>query len=181
MNSPYNWYSSCHSYKTLSYTLFLHIGFLHRHINMRTSASFLTVILATLGMIPFVFATYLSWSNQVFFEKSGLDLFITYSAIILSFMGGTLWGQFIHKNIGSLSRYVLISSNFLAIGAWFSLLIDVPVLSIGLLFLGFISTFWVEARSLKHNESANARYLNMRFTVTIVVCVLHLLVLYPHQ
>lgn len=148
---------------------------------MRTSASTLTAILAVLGVIPFVFATYLSWSGQVFFEKSGLNLFITYSAIILSFMGGTLWGQFIHKNIDALSRYVLISSNFLAIGAWFSLLIYVPVLSIGLLFLGFISTFWVEVRALKHNESTNARYLNLRFIVTIIVCVLHLLVLYPHQ
>jgi hypothetical protein len=148
---------------------------------MRTSASSLTLTLATLGIIPFVFATYLSWSNDVFLDKSGLDLFITYSAIILSFMAGTLWGQRIHKDSNTLSKYVLISSNVIALGAWFSLLIDVPVLSIALLFLGFISIFWVEAKSLKQSEYSDSRYLNMRLLLTLFVCVLHLLVLYPHH
>jgi hypothetical protein len=147
---------------------------------MRTSASSLTIMLATLGIIPFVFATYLSWSGQVFFEKSGLDLFITYSAIILSFMAGTLWGQRVHKEMNALTKYVLVSSNAIALGAWLSLLMDLPALSIGLLFLGFISLFWVEAKSFKQSESSDSRYLNMRFSLSIAVCVLHLFVLYPH-
>lgn len=148
---------------------------------MYTSASALPILLASLGIIPFALSTYLSWSNTAFFGLSGLEFFITYSAIILSFMSGTLWGQRIHKDINSLSKYVLLSSNAISLGAWLSLLIDVPVLSIALLFLGFISIFWVEAKSLKQSESADARYLNMRFALTIIVCVLHLLVLYPHK
>lgn len=148
---------------------------------MRTSASTHPIVLASFGVIPFIFATYLSWANGTFFGVSGLELFITYSAIILSFMAGTLWGQRIQKDMNPLSKYVLISSNTISLGAWLSLLIDVPVLSIALLFLGFISLFWVEARSLKQSESSDARYLNMRFFLTIIVCVLHLLVLYPHQ
>lgn len=146
---------------------------------MRTSASLFIIILTALGIVPFVFATYLSWSDQALFDNSGLELFVTYSAIILSFRAGTLWGQFIYRNLDDLARYVLISSNIIALGAWFSLLMNVPVLSIGLLCLGFISTFWVEIS--KHRKSLHSKYLNMRLSVTTVVCVLHLLVLYPHQ
>lgn len=109
---------------------------------MRASASPYTMILGAMGLIPFVFATYLSWTNATFFDRSGLYLFITYGAIILSFLSGTLWGQFVHKESSPVSKYLLISSNVVAVAAWFSLLLDIQVLSIALLFLGFISTFW---------------------------------------
>ncbi|WP_394181985.1 DUF3429 domain-containing protein [Marinomonas posidonica] len=146
---------------------------------MRTSASPYTFILGAMGLIPFLCATYLSWTNQTFFDRSGLYLFITYGAIILSFLSGTLWGQFVHRESSPLSIYLLISSNVVAVAAWFSLLLDIQVLSIALLFLGFISTFWGEARFARQNHSENSPYLTMRFVLTLIVCVLHLLVFYP--
>ena len=149
---------------------------------MRASASPYTMILGAMGLIPFVFATYLSWTNATFFDRSGLYLFITYGAIILSFLSGTLWGQFVHKESSPVSKYLLISSNVVAVAAWFSLLLDIQVLSIALLFLGFISTFWGEARFARQVESAAlpaSPYLTMRFVLTLIVCVLHLLVFYP--
>ncbi len=148
---------------------------------MRVSASPYTFILGTMGLVPFLFATYLSWTNQTFFDRSGLYLFITYGAIILSFLSGSLWGQFVHRESSPLSMYLLISSNVVAVAAWFSLLLDIQVLSIALLFLGFISTFWGEARFAfaKQTHAENSPYLTMRFVLTLVVCVLHLLVFYP--
>ncbi|MBD5769611.1 DUF3429 domain-containing protein [Marinomonas colpomeniae] len=148
---------------------------------MRTSSSILSLQLSVLGIIPFAFSTYLSWTNQMLFDESGSYLFTTYSAIILSFLSGTLWGQCINKRISTMSQYLLISSNVIALGAWFSLLLEVSSLSIALLLLGFISLFWVEARSLREENSVHSRYLNMRFGITLIVCVLHLLMLYPHD
>jgi len=137
------------------------------------------MLLGMLGLIPFVFAMYLSLIDGSFLGKSGHYIFITYSAIILSFLGGTLWGQFIHKSLHPFTKYLLISSNLITLGAWLSLLLELPTLSIALLLLGFISTFWVEARSLKSIIDPNSRYLNMRFALTIAVSVLHLFMLYP--
>jgi len=147
---------------------------------MRTSDSPMTLTLAVLGIIPFAFATYLSWVHQTFFEKSGLYLFASYSAIILSFLAGTLWGQLIHKDNTLFSKSLLIGSNIITLGAWCSLLLDASTLSISLLFLGFISIFWLEARALKLVKETPTSYINMRFSITAVVCILHLLVLYPH-
>ncbi|MCB5162715.1 DUF3429 domain-containing protein [Marinomonas algarum] len=147
---------------------------------MRTPNTSLTTLLGVLGIIPFAAATYFSWIGQPFLGLSGYTLFSTYSAIILSFLGGALWGQLIHKEINSLGRFLLISSNLLALAAWVALLIGIPSLSIAILLLGFMSVFWVEARSLKLIRSPNAPYLNMRFVITIIVCVLHLIMLYPH-
>lgn len=147
---------------------------------MRTSSSILSLQLSVLGIIPFAFATYLSWTDQTFFNESGAYLFTTYSAIILSFLSGTLWGQCINKRISTMSQYLLISSNVIALGAWCSLLLDVSPLSIALLLLGFISLFWAELRSLREEDNGHSRYLNMRFGITLIVCVLHLFMLYPH-
>ncbi|MBR7889059.1 DUF3429 domain-containing protein [Marinomonas sp. A79] len=147
---------------------------------MRTPNSYLTIILGVLGIIPFAAATYISWNNHTFLGFSGFTLFSTYSAVILSFLSGALWGQLIHKDISPLGRFLFISSNVLALAAWASLLIHIPSLSIALLLLGFMSVFWVEARTLVLIRSPNARYLNMRFVITIIVCVLHLAMLYPH-
>ena len=147
---------------------------------MRTSASFLPILLSGLGLIPFLFAMYISWIDSAFLGKSGHEIFTTYSATILSFLGGTLWGQFIHKTLNPLTKYLLISSNLITLGAWLSLLLEMPTLSIALLLLGFISTFWVEARFLKSIIAPDSRYLNMRFALTIAVSVLHLFMLYPH-
>ncbi|BFM50762.1 DUF3429 domain-containing protein [Marinomonas sp. THO17] len=146
---------------------------------MRASASPYTMILGAMGLIPFVFATYLSWTDTTLFDRSGLYLFITYGAIILSFLSGTLWGQFIHKESSLVSKYLLISSNVVAVAAWFSLLLDIQVLSIALLFLGFISTFWGEARFAREADTEVSPYLTLRFVLTMIVCVLHLLVFYP--
>ncbi|MBJ7537228.1 DUF3429 domain-containing protein [Marinomonas transparens] len=147
---------------------------------MRTYSQPLVIILGVLGMIPFVFSAYLSLTAKTFLDVSGTHLFTTYSALILSYLSGMLWGQVIHKEKSTSGSYLLICSNVLSYGAWASLIINVPELSIALLLLGFISVFWVDARWIKFKGNSHTRYTNMRFLLTIFVCVLHLLVLFPH-
>jgi len=139
----------------------------------------LVVALATLNILPFILATYLSLTNSTFFGKTGVTLFAIYGAIILSFISGIIWGRVIELSENSNGKILLISCNIILLAAWGSLLMNTPELSVVLLLLGFVSIFWVEARWLKPS-SANKPYLSMNFGLTSVVCIMHLLVLYPH-
>lgn len=147
---------------------------------MPTPKLSITTLLGALGVIPFAVATYLSWADYDFWGMSAYKLFSAYSAIILSFLGGALWGQLIHDEARQSVKYLLISSNVIALIAWLALLLETPALAIALLLLGYISIFWVEARSLKLIRSPNSTYLNMRLVITSIVCVLHIFMLYPH-
>jgi|TARA_B110000116_G_scaffold124614_1_gene108032 hypothetical protein len=72
------------------------------------------------GLIPFIF---LSIYIAIYSSTSiNILVFSSYSAIISSFIAGTLWGQALHIN--SVNRTALfIFSNFLSLAAWFSVLL----------------------------------------------------------
>jgi len=53
---------------------------------------------------------------------SGQQVFITYSAIILSFLSGVLWGAALEGFDNTLGRTALILSNLFALAAWAALL-----------------------------------------------------------
>lgn len=137
------------------------------------------ITLATLSILPFLLATYLNLANDTLFGKTGVTFFATYGAIILSFISGVLWGRVIEQPEHNTGKTLLISSNIILLSAWCSLLMNTPELSVVLLLLGFISLYWIEARWLKPTKTIKP-YLSMNFGLTSIVCVMHLLVLYPH-
>lgn len=134
---------------------------------------------ATLSIFPFVLATYFSLANTPLFGKTGVTLFATYGAVVLSLLSGIIWGRVIELPENLHGRKLLICCNLLLLTAWGSLLMNTPELSVVLLLLGFVSIYWVEARWLKPSN-AHKPYLSMHFSLTSVVCIMHLLVLYPH-
>lgn len=160
--------------------LFEDQAFETRTFTMKPSYTFLTTLLGVLGVIPFAAATYINWQNDSFFGWTGYEIFSTYSAMILSFLSGALWGQLVHKDVSAFGKWLLISTNIIALAAWLALLMHTAALAIALLLLGFMSIFWLEIRSIKLIQPSNPGYLNMRSAITIVVCILHLLMLYPH-
>lgn len=136
--------------------------------------------LAVLGIIPFLFTTYLSLTNGSFLGKSGVTLFASYAAVMISFIGGTMWGRLIELPESRTGAKLLICSFIAVFFAWVSLLLKTPELSVVLLLLSLITIFWVDARWLKQSNNAKPYYTSLNFSLTSVISIMHLLVLYPH-
>ena len=49
--------------------------------------------LGYLGLLPFLFSLVLISTERTLFNLSGQQFFIAYSAVILSFLSGVLWGN----------------------------------------------------------------------------------------
>lgn len=67
--------------------------------------------LGYLGLAPFLFSLLLIVSDTTLFNLSGQQFFIAYSAVILSFLSGVLWGNGIDHYYHRLSRNILVLSN----------------------------------------------------------------------
>tara|TARA_B100000809_G_scaffold132562_1_gene130357 strand:- start:331 stop:792 length:462 start_codon:yes stop_codon:yes gene_type:complete len=105
-------------------------------------------ILGYAGLIPFiVLSVYIA-----FYSSTGISIlfFSSYSALISSFIAGTLWGQALHIN--SVNRSALfILSNFLSLAAWFSvllILLNHTVLGVCLLLIINVVLWMVEKHLL---------------------------------
>ena len=140
----------------------------------------LTNSLGFAGLLPFFAAAWGVYANVPFGERSASFLFLSYSVVILSFLGGALWGK--AKEIGesAVSRFLLIVSNILALTAWSAMLLGEAYLSAGLAvsLIGFISVYLVEhkTQAILRDDMGSA-YLRFRLTLTTVVCLAHLLIL----
>jgi hypothetical protein len=108
-------------------------------------------------------------------------VFITYSAIILSFLGGVLWakGRF-NQQQKKLSKAAIIFSNLMALSAWASLILInfssmLTMFAVTLLLGGYGSLLLAE-RSLDI-DSYDKTYWRMRLVLTMIVIAAHSLVL----
>ena len=104
-------------------------------------------------------------------------IFIAYSAVILSFMSGTLWASWQTVENGSLAKLIVLMSNLLALSAWCALLLIyvapiMTIFAVTLLMLGFISLLWAERLANPVDE----QYWRMRLSLTSLVTGLHLVV-----
>lgn len=143
--------------------------------------------LGYLGLLPFIIAVLeisraslspLGFSSASIGGLYAPYIFITYSAVILSFLGGLLW----HKSMSSSSpqqkTFMLIFSNLIVLSGWFSLLIMYlsplgPLISFSVLICGFMIILLAE-RALE-KEMADNSYWSMRITLTLIVIALHTL------
>ena len=144
-------------------------------------------ILGYAGLIPFCIPVCLMLNNLWFGSaiRRGIpwvvhapDMFISYSAVILSFMCGTLWAGWQTIGNNRLAKGAVLVSNLLALSAWGALLLmfiaSVPkVFCVILLMLGFISLLTAE-RML---GIAVMIYWRMRLSLTAIVLILHLLMI----
>ena len=134
--------------------------------------------LGFLGLIPFIGSTlayFLDLTNGINIQA----IFITYSAVILSFLCGAIWGQVLEQPAQAKGKPLLVCSNIIALIAWLGLLLEQPHLSLLALLGGYVSVFWLEVRWLRQLRADTSYYPNMRFILTVIVCAMHLLMLYP--
>lgn len=99
------------------------------------------------GLIPFItLSAYIGLSG----DSLGILLFSSYSAVIASFIAGTLWGQALH--VSAVNRTaIFILSNLLSISPWAGLLLifsGYPLAGLCLLVAVFFCLWWVEKHFL---------------------------------
>ena len=143
--------------------------------------SLLSRCLAWFGILPFLIAILMVALGSTLFSVSGELLFVTYSAIILTFMAGTLWGQCSHSDESATDhRIPIVVSNIWAIIAWLCVIltqVNEAFLSVVILLLA-LGYFHILTQEKKVNLLvASESYLTLRTQVTCKVIILHLLLL----
>ena len=136
--------------------------------------------LGYLGLIPFAGAAWLIWAGDGLLGLNPRFLFGSYSAVILGFLGGALWGRSIALESSGAVRRLLLLSNAVALLAWFSLLADLDQIHLVLtaLMLGYALLLVAEWRYFGTLLGPVGKdYLQMRFVLTTLVLLAHITVL----
>jgi hypothetical protein len=125
-------------------------------------------LLGYLGLLPFIGFLYLS-VNVENPNITAQQAFVAYSAIIVSFIAGTLW----RKDDHHINQQ--ITSNTLSLIAFLALLIERDLALIILVF-SFLFLFIYEQKLAKDTQqnNLNANYMKMRFWLTLIVVSLHI-------
>lgn len=127
------------------------------------------------GLLPFIIATTMAWTGFKLTWLNAEFAFISYSAVILSFISGTLWGRAIALSTSSTTGRLLIQSNLFSILAWIALLLNQQLFSLAILAVGYLSLLAIERKAKE--LCLNQDYISMRLRLTLVAVTLHLLML----
>ena len=105
-------------------------------------------------------------------------VFISYSAVILSFMAGTLWAKWESGSDSTMTNAAVLFSNVVSLTAWLALLMIfmssiMTVFAVTILLVGFASLLWVERLSKTASD-----YWQMRVNLTSSVLLMHAMVIY---
>ena len=164
----------------------------HRGPPSATASYQLTAFLGDLGGLPFAFLAFLM--VQGFVTGAGLQstavfglyapyVFIAYSAVILSFLSGTLWATARYHEASRLSHSAILLSNAVTLAAWASLLMFflapiMTVFAVSLLVTGFLTVLWAERTLGGPFAERDRGYWAMRLRVTGLVTLWHISVIY---
>ena len=149
---------------------------------MNTAKNKLIYTLGFLGLVPFIVSS-LAELMQVgsIFGFRPLNLLITYGAIILTFLGGVLWGRALHRAESEPINALLVLSNAFAILAWLTLLLDSSAWSLGLQMAGFATLLFFEQKLARSSAMTSYMgYYRIRLILTSAVIVCELLVFGNH-
>lgn len=126
-------------------------------------------LLGYLGLIPFLVCLWLFEypSNNLLFDPQ--QAFIFYSAIILSFLAGSLW----QKNTLTKHSTINIISNIYCLYAYFCLFLPL-IYALIILPIGYLSLFVVEHTLCSKKEHPYTKpYFMMRLVLTLLVSLFH--------
>jgi hypothetical protein len=127
-------------------------------------------LLGYLGLIPFILCI-LFPTELARFGLNNQHVFIAYSAVILSFVAGTLWRVEAHVN----HKTHQIVSNIFSLVAFASLLASFYIAVITLA-ISYLLLFLYEYKCTKQHslQSRLPNYMAMRFRLTLIVVLLHI-------
>lgn len=127
-------------------------------------------LLGYLGLLPFIVSLYLS-VESVSWSITAKQAFIAYSAIIVSFIAGTIWRN--DDNTSHIQQQLI--SNAFSLLAFISLFTYYKV-SLIFLALSFLFLFFYEKKLSISNGETNRKpaYIVMRLWLTFIVVSLHI-------
>ncbi|MCG9647335.1 DUF3429 domain-containing protein [Vibrio brasiliensis] len=130
------------------------------------------------GLVPFFLGTVMIAFDMQILAIGGTQLFISYSAVILSFLSGVLWGRSLNHQVATSKRIALIASNVFALMAWLLLLQTSQSVTavIALLGVGYVAIWYFEKRTWR--DKLTDPYQIMRRNLTGMVAGLHLVVVF---
>jgi Protein of unknown function (DUF3429) len=123
-------------------------------------------ILPYAGVVPFAVGTLLVLMrvHSLPFIGSTQYAVLSYGLLIISFMAGVHWGQYLSGVRGKVN--LLVSSNVVALLAWFGFLLLPTFWFLVLLVVLFAVLYFIDTQL-----HASSEYLNTRRNVTAVVCL----------
>ena len=130
--------------------------------------------LAYLGCLPFIiaaifFSTKLQFMSATFSATFFENIIKSYGLVIVSFMAGVNWGQYLtFKQKPKLNLFLI--SNIITLLCWFSFfLISSSWFFLNLIF-SFLSLLAVDYH-LKQLDLIEVKYFQTRINVTLIVCI----------
>ena len=131
-------------------------------------------ILGYAGLLPFIISTCLILMGQTLFSIDPFMLFITYSAIILSFLAGTLWGRESSKVHYLNDDKLLIISNVVSVVAWVAIVANHLYVSLLMLSVGYVVVY-LKDRQQWREKTLSDKYIKLRTQLTVVALICHLI------
>ena len=123
------------------------------------------------GLIPFAsLALFIHFGPQVWTAHAQFAL-LAYGAVILSFLGGILWGMAIKSDREDALLVLLGASVLPSLLGWISLMV-IPSIAVMLQIAGFLAMFLTD-RKLAGNGLGPSWYMNLRgpLTAGVVACL----------
>ena len=148
---------------------------------MRVISSGIIVGLGLLGLVPFLVILLPFFGMDRLLSFTIPFLFTCYSATILSFLAGVLWGRVLADDDSLLTFFILIFSNAMALFSWAGLLLYEAsrASSLLLLMLGYLFILLAELRYRRRIfHKLDSGYFRLRVLLTGTVLVLHVFALF---
>lgn len=148
---------------------------------MRIISRGIIVGLGLLGLVPFLVILLPFFGMDRLLSFTIPFLFTCYSATILSFLAGVLWGRVLADDDSLLTFFILIFSNAMALFSWAGLLLyEVSrASSLLLLMLGYLFILLAELRYRRRIfHKLDSGYFRLRVLLTGTVLVLHFFALF---
>ena len=131
----------------------------------------LPFIIGSLGLIPFLYFSLIDQFFEIFFIEDRATFIISYSAVILSFLGGIHWGIALFENTNHEKTHKnnirFIISVIPSILGWVSLFL-VDVYGIILITILFLLLLFYDYYSLREFDSIHW-FFYLRFMLSLVV------------
>lgn len=143
---------------------------------MAMKSNYLASWLAYLGAIPFVIGAFLIFLGyeRVLFINDVVRVVNSYGLIIVVFMAGIHWGNYLSDNRCN-SINLLLLSNIITLFSWFSFLFMPAKLSVIVYCLAFSCLLYLDSKLLSLNV-ISVTYFKLRLVITSIVIASLLLV-----
>lgn len=130
--------------------------------------------LAYAGLGVMIILGIASATSDNLWGRPASDYFIAYSALILSFLGGSLWGKAIYRDQAREPVKLAVWSNVFMLFAFIALLLGLrwPGVGILLLLAGYLGQWFIEYRTYR-GMNRFAWYRSLRWQLTIGAMVAH--------